>query len=120
MNPLANVDRLNAAFWTGVAGFVLVVIAGLGGIHDGSVWRVPQVLQAKVQTALADAGYPGLSVQMDGQRAIVRGTVENRAAIEAVQRTALKADGFGGPWAGGVTDVDGFGLRTRQPGDPAS
>lgn len=116
MNPLSGIDRLNAVFWTGVAGFVLVTIGGLAGIHTGAVWRVPQVLRAQVQVALADAGYPGLDVRMDGQKAIVRGFVDDQRSVDAVKNAALHAAGLGGPWGGGVTEADVSGVSVRPAG----
>jgi OOP family OmpA-OmpF porin len=78
--------------------------------HDGAIWRVPDVLKQRVSTALSAEGFPGLDVEMNGQRAILRGIVEEEADIVAARRAALTAAGPGAMWAGGVTSVNASGL----------
>ena len=114
MKTDTSINRLNAMFWIGIAGFGLATVVGLLGFHKGSLWRMPIVLKAEVQTALTDAGYPGLQVEMQGQKAVLRGEVADPQAMAGAQRAALTAAGIGGPWAGGVTEVDITGLRARS------
>lgn len=89
------------------AGFALVaMVLGMAAPHDGSVWRMPQVLEQRIGTALTAAGHPGLDVEMDGQRAILHGIVPSEEDIAVVRHAALTAAGSGGAWEGGVTAVD--------------
>jgi len=99
----------------------LFLIAGLVGAgvsaalallaSGGALWRVEGELRQRVETALSAAGFPGLDVEMNGQRAVLRGIVEDEADIVAARRAALTAAGGGGPWAGGVTSVNTGALR---------
>lgn len=98
--------RAPMALWAGAIGAGLAALAGLVGVHNGSVWRLPAVLQERVETALQAGGYAGLEVRMSGQRAVLRGIVDDGRAIEAARHVALSAAGSGGAWAGGVTTVD--------------
>lgn len=103
-------SRLRPALWIGAGGAALAAFAGMFGFHDASVWRLPRSLEAHVEAALQIAGYPGLDVDMDGQKAIIRGVVADQASIDAIRRTALRASGPGGAWAGGVTSVNTRGV----------
>lgn len=103
--------RFTRLFWIGVIGAVLVALTGIFGAHAGSVRGGPMALQRQVEAALAGAGYPGLEVRMDGQRAVLNGVVESPQAVAAVQRVALRAAGAGGLWAGGVTRADISGVE---------
>lgn len=98
------------ALWIGLGGAALAAVLGMVSPHDGAFWRMPGVLQERVATSLIAAGYPGLDVDMDGQRAVLRGIVEDEADIENAQRAALTAAGAGGAWPGGVTSVDVSGV----------
>lgn len=92
--------------WIGGAGLVTVTLVGL--------FLAPQIesgLKERVATALSARGFPGVDVEMSGQRAIVRGIVEDEADIVAVRAAALGAAGGGGAWSGGVTSVNTAGLR---------
>lgn len=86
------------------------MLLGLFAPHDGAVWRMPHVLEQRVASALVAAGYPGLDIEMQGQRAVLRGMVEDESGIESARRAALTAAGPGGSWAGGVTSVDVSGV----------
>ncbi|HRO04266.1 MAG TPA: hypothetical protein PLS69_11745, partial [Terricaulis sp.] len=97
--------RRPIALWVGLIGAGVTAIAGMFGMHNASVWRLPAVLEARVEQALLAADFGGLEVEMDGQRAKLRGLVGDEAAIAAATRAALSAAGAGGPWAGGVTVV---------------
>jgi outer membrane protein OmpA-like peptidoglycan-associated protein len=68
------------------------------------------VLERRVAAARSAAGYPGLDVDMNGQRAVLRGIVEDETDIAGARRAALRAAGGGGAWAGGVTSVDADGV----------
>lgn len=94
----------------GLAGAGLSGLIALLGPHNGALWRVESVLKERVSTALSAEGFPGLDVDMNGQRVVLRGIVEEEADIVAARRAALTAAGAGGPWAGGVTSVNASGL----------
>lgn len=96
--------------WIGIGGAALCALLGVVSPHAGAFWRMPGVLEQHVATALIAAGHPGLDVDMDGQRAVLRGIVEDEADIAAARRAALEAVGAGGAWAGGVTSVDVSGV----------
>lgn len=106
--------RKRAVLMTGVIGAVAATLLGMFAPHDGAVWRVPGVLQDRVQTALMAAGHSGLQVTMNGQRAVLRGIVEHEADIPEAERAALTAAGPGGVWAGGVTSVDASDLTVGE------
>ncbi|HYD89222.1 MAG TPA: OmpA family protein [Vitreimonas sp.] len=103
-------ERLPIALLIAGSCAFIAMVLGLAAPHDGSVWRMPHVLEERVAAALTNAGFPGLDIEMDGQRAILRGMVESEADIEAARRAALTAAGAGGAWAGGVTSVDASGV----------
>lgn len=89
------------------AGFALIaMVLGMAAPHDGSAWRMPQVLEQRIGAALTASGNPGLDIEMDGQRAILHGIVESEDDIAIVQQAALTAAGPGGAWEGGVIAVD--------------
>ncbi|MDZ4693467.1 OmpA family protein [Terricaulis sp.] len=89
------------------AGFALIaMVLGMAAPHDGSAWRMPQVLEQRIGAALTANGNPGLDIEMDGQRAILHGIVESEDDIAIVQQAALTAAGPGGAWEGGVIAVD--------------
>lgn len=98
--------RRRVALVIGVVGAALMALLGMFAPHDGSFRRTPRVLENDVALAVMAAGHPGLEVDMDGQRAILRGVVESETDIEEAARAALTAAGAGGMWAGGVTSVD--------------
>ncbi len=95
---------------TGLGGAAIALFLGMLAPHDGAFWRVPSVLKQRVSTALSAEGFPGLDVEMNGQRVILRGMVEDEADISTARRAALTAVGPGGPWSGGVTSVNATGL----------
>jgi OmpA-OmpF porin, OOP family len=99
-------DRSRMTLWIGVGGALVAALLGLFAPHDGAVWRTQSVLRQHVATALLASGQAGLEVEMDGQRAILRGLVEDEADIAEARRAALTAAGPGGAWSGGVTSVD--------------
>lgn len=99
------------AIVTGLGGALISALIGMLAPHDGAVWRVPQVLKERVSTALSAEGFPGLDVEMNGQRVILRGIVEDETDISAAREAALKAAGAGELWSGGVTSVNSTGLR---------
>lgn len=104
MTDTPNVNR-----WLligGAACAAVTALLGLFGPHDASVWRLPQVLQQRAETALLTSDYASIEVQADGQRLRLRGVVEDQRDIDAVRRVALGSSGAGGAWAGGVTGVD--------------
>lgn len=98
------------ALMIGAGGAVLAALLGMLAPQGGAVWYAPHVLEGRVATALSAAGHPGLDITMDGQRAVLRGIVEDQNDIASAQRAALGAAGPGGAWAGGVTSVDTSGV----------
>ena len=111
-------SRRPIALWVGLIGVGVAAFAGMFGVHDASVWRMPSVLDARVEQAMLAADMGGLEVEMDGQRAKLRGLVADDAAIAAAARAALSAAGAGGPWAGGVTAVDASAVEIGRVDAP--
>jgi outer membrane protein OmpA-like peptidoglycan-associated protein len=98
------------ALLIGAGGAVLAALLGMLAPQGGAAWYAPRVLEERVATALSAAGHPGLDIAMDGQRAVLRGIVEDQDDIASAERAALTAAGPGGAWAGGVTSVDTSGV----------
>ena len=92
--------------WIGAGGALIAALLGMFAPNGAAVWRVPSVLQDRVATALTMAGQPGLNIEIQGQRAVLSGVVEDPSDILAARDAALAAAGPGGAWAGGVTSVD--------------
>lgn len=112
MIPLGDPPaRRRAMLVIGAAGAALTTAIGLLAPHGAAIWQVESALQQRVSTALSAEGFPGLDVDMNGQRVILRGIVEDEADIVAARRAALTAAGAGGLWPGGVTSVNTAGLR---------
>ncbi len=107
-------DRLKPMLWVGSGAAAFVALAGMFGFHDGSVWRMPRALEARVEAALQGAGYGAIDVRMQGQRAVLGGIVADTSDIADAAASALRAAGPGGPWAGGITSVDASGLSVGQ------
>lgn len=107
-------DWTRPALLIGGGGALLATLLGMLAPHGGAVWNAPRVLQERVAAALSAAGQPGLEVEMIGQRAVLRGLVEDEADIAVAQRAALGAAGPGGAWAGGVTSVDASGVTVGE------
>jgi len=108
------------ALMIGAGGAALAALLGMLAPQGGAIWYAPRVLEERVATALSAAGHPGLDISMDGQRAVLRGFVEDEADIEAARRAALTAAGPGGAWAGGVTSVDTSGVSVGAFSRPYS
>jgi outer membrane protein OmpA-like peptidoglycan-associated protein len=102
----------------GAAGAALAALLGMLAPQGGAFWYAPRVLEERVATALSASGHPGIDVTMDGQRAVLRGIVEDRNAIPRIERAALTAAGPGGAWAGGVTSVDVTGVSVGDMARP--
>lgn len=98
------------ALMIGAGGALLSILIGMLAPQAGAVWMVPGILKDRVAVALSAAGHAGIDIAMDGQRAVLRGIVEDEEDIARVANAALTAAGPGGPWAGGVTRVDTSGL----------
>ncbi len=98
-------------FLTGAMGAALVALLGILAPHGGAFWQIPERLDLRVSQALLAAGFAGIEVEMQGQRAQLRGVVEDGADVEPIVRAALTAAGGGGPWAGGVTAVNAEAVR---------
>ena len=110
--------RRPIALWVGLIGAAVSAVAGMGGLHDASVWRLPAALETRVEQALLSVGQGGLEVEMDGQRARLRGLAADERALATAQRAALTAAGAGGAWAGGVTSVDTSGVAIGRVDAP--
>ena len=106
-----NDRQTRIALIVGAVGAALAVFIGMLAPYDGALWRAPEVLRERVAVALSAAGYSGLEVQMHGQRAVLRGIVEDERDIAAAKHAAMTAAGGGGAWAGGVTSVDALNVR---------
>lgn len=96
----------------------VIALIGIFGAHGASVWAVPQVLQSDIARELTAAGLGGVDIEMDGQDARLLGFVGDSADIARAQRMAYAASGAGGPWAGGVTNVDITGLAVGRVDHP--
>lgn len=102
--------RRRVLLFAGLIGAGVTAFLGMLAPHDGALWRIESVLKQRVASALSAEGFPGLDVEMNGQRVILRGIVEQEADIVAARRAALTAAGAGGMWAGGVTSVNASSL----------
>jgi hypothetical protein len=118
MSTMPQETSLTRMLWVGAAGAALAALAGMFGLHDGAVWRMPGVLQARVEAALEAHGLGGVDVAMDGQKALLRGVAPDAASVTTASEAALRAAGLGGPWAGGVTHVDVAGLSVGEVARP--
>ena len=98
--------RRRSLLIAGFAGTAISAALALLAPHDAALWHAQSVLRDRVETSLSAEGFPGIAVEMRGQRAVLRGIVEDEADIVAARRAALTAAGGGGPWAGGVTSVN--------------
>lgn len=96
--------------WVGLGGALIAALLGMLAPNSAAVWRVSSVLHDRIATALTMAGQPGLNIEMQGQRAVLSGVVEDPNDIVTARNAALTAAGAGGPWAGGVTSVDTSGV----------
>lgn len=103
--------RRRLLFFSGLGAALVAVLWGMLGPHNGAFWRVPGVLKERVATALMAQGFPGIDVEMVGQRVVLRGIVEDEADIAAAREAALHAAGGGGRWSGGVTSVNTAALH---------
>lgn len=101
-------SQTSVLFW--LFGALVAALVGMFGPHDGSVFGLPRALEARVESALSEAGLAGIDVVMDSQRATLYGIVDAEPRIAEAQTLALAAAGPGGPWAGGITHVDVTGL----------
>jgi OmpA-OmpF porin, OOP family len=92
-------------FWAGtvIAGFTM--IAAMFGPHGLSLKAMETRLGEQVTQALAAKGFRDITVQMDGQTAVLQGAAGTPDMKAVAAETALKAAGPGGPYLGGVTAV---------------
>jgi outer membrane protein OmpA-like peptidoglycan-associated protein len=106
MQPVGDPPARRRLFlFAGLIGAGVSMLVGLL-VSDGAFWRVEGALRERVETSLSAAGFSGLNVEMKGQRAVLRGIVEDEADIAAARAAALTAAGAGGLWPGGVTSVN--------------
>lgn len=111
-------QRLWPYFWTALGAILVVVLVAMLGGHPAAPVGVERGLKAQVEAALERAGVRNVSVEMDGQTALLFGVAETEEArIDAVE-AALAAAGPGGPWAGGVTRVEASNLSVGRPLSP--
>ncbi len=77
-------------------------------------------LQSAVAAAVGAVAGEGVEVAMDGQRAIIVGSVDSQSQIPRIEAAAREAQsalgrGNGGIFWGGVTEVDFSRLSVREP-----
>lgn len=111
-------SQTSVLFW--LFGALVAALVGMFGPHNGSVFGLPRALEARIETALGEAGLAGIDVVMDSQHAALYGIVDAETRIAEAQSLALSAAGPGGPWAGGVTRVDVTGLSVGAFDQPYS
>jgi outer membrane protein OmpA-like peptidoglycan-associated protein/osmotically-inducible protein OsmY len=95
-----------SGFWIGVAVAAFTLIASMFGPHPLSLRGVEAGLKARVESALAARGYRDISVEMDGQTAILSGPATSPDVREGAKAAALTAAGPGGVYLGGVARVE--------------
>lgn len=93
-------------FWLGCGIAVFAAIAAMFGPHPVSMGGVEARLKTRIERALAKNGLTEISVDMDGQTALLTGGVASLAEQDRAAAIALAAAGPGGVYAGGVTAVD--------------
>lgn len=100
----------------GLAGVVLI---GAAGIHwGGGARRVEAQITARLTDALQSEGLSWVTVEVDGQRAILSGGAPGESEMEEALKVARRAGGHGGFLFGAVTSVETE--FTRQPPEPLS
>lgn len=102
----------------GSASALVVLIAVLLFLdHPLSPLGVERLLQRRVAEHLAmdprDLSFA--SVEMRGQTAVLTGVAPSVALRRAAEEVALAAAGAGGPWRGGVADVENRLTLSHQP-----
>lgn len=114
-NPFGDAEaRRRPLMYAAFVAAGLFALLALVAPYNGATWRVPRVLEQKIAAALVATGNAGLEIEMQGQRAVLRGVAAHEDDIEAARRAALTAAGPGGPWAGGVTGVDASGVSVGR------
>src|SRR5690606_41863626 len=93
--------RRRLLLMAGAIGAGVTAVLGMLAPHDGALWRVESVLEERVSTALSAEGFPGLGVEMSGQRVILRGIGGQEGDIVAARGAGLPGAGAGGRGAGG-------------------
>ncbi len=93
-----------------VAGLALAALAWLG------LWAVersphqPEILEARLQTAVdtavETAGLKWAKIEVDGQRAIIKGPAPSPDAVQEVAALLLNVQGQGGLIFGGITQIE--------------
>ncbi len=106
-----SVERLRGLRLLGLVGSALAILLGMFAPQGAAFWRIPERLQADASAALLAAGLPGVEVSMEGQHARLSGILADEAEQAGAARAVLGSAGPGGLWAGGVTGIDGSGLR---------
>lgn len=72
-------------------------------------------LAPSAQSAVDAAGFSGISVKMDGQKAILSGSVRSDDARHKAEAAALSSTDKGGLIMGGVTRVDASAIKVVKP-----
>jgi len=107
-----------------LTGLILFLLLGWFGIYSGGSDSWPggggakfaqQKLTTEVEAALQANGLPSLSVTMDGQVAVVTGTVTSSTMRDQVRDIVLSSQGGGGLVLGGVTIVDVSAVEVTVP-----
>jgi OOP family OmpA-OmpF porin len=101
-------------FWASLAVAGLITLLTMFVFPDVSLRALEARLGEAVNASLAQADLSGLDVEMRGQKAFISGAVGDEADKARIIKLALKADGAGGQFWGGVTNVDVSGLRVEN------
>lgn len=83
-----------------------------------SVKFIPAELKVQVDAALRANGADWAHVDIDGQKAILSGTAPSELDRDDVLEITRHAAGFGGALWGGITKVDGDGIKVAPPQKP--
>jgi OmpA-OmpF porin, OOP family len=103
---------LYSAFAAWLIGSLIILFGG----HGCTPPDVSKRLEERVRAATAAGGHTSVSVEMEGQRALLSGLAPTDDAKVAAERAAFSAAGPGGAWWGGVTAV----TNEIQVGRPVS
>lgn len=93
-------------FWLGCGIAAFALAAAMFGPHALSLSGIEAQLKTSVERALVKNGVAEISVEMDGQTAVLSGGVASSSEQLRVEEIALTSAGPGGAYMGGVTGVD--------------
>lgn len=105
-------------------GLILFLAVGWAGVYAGwtNEWpggggaaALQDKLTPKAEATVRAAGFPDISVKMDGQKAVLSGTVSSEDDKQKVEAAALASTDKGGLIMGGVTRVDARAIKVVAP-----